>query len=109
MASKIVPLILGSALALSVSGMALAQSSNAQNNKPVQPMTDETANSANKTQQPTGQQTAPANRMAPSTTTGSGAQSGSSDLGANPKGNPSAEKPLKPLTDEGSNSANPKR
>jgi hypothetical protein len=35
MASKTVPLILGSALALSVSGMALAQTSNAQNNKPI--------------------------------------------------------------------------
>jgi hypothetical protein len=108
MASKIVPLILGSAMALSVSGMALAQSSNAQNNKPIQPMTDETANSANKTQQPTGQKAAPSGQLAPRTT-GSGAKSGSSDLGANPKGNPTAEKPLKPLTDEGSNSANPQR
>jgi hypothetical protein len=108
MASKIVPLILGSALALSVSGMALAQS-NAQNNKPLQPMTDENANSANTTQQPTGQKAAPANRMAPSTTTGSGAASGSRDLGANPKGSAGAERPIKPQTDESKNSADPKR
>jgi hypothetical protein len=107
MASKIVSLVLGSALALSVSGMALAQSSNAQNNKPIQPMTDETANSANKTQQPTGQQAVPQGQIAPRTT-GSGV-SGSSDLGANPKGNAGAQRPIKPLTDEGSNSADPKR
>jgi hypothetical protein len=106
MASKIVPLILGSALALSVSGMALAQGSNAQNNKPLQPMTDENANSANTTQQPTGQKAAPANRMAPSTTTGSGAKS---DLGANPKGSAGAERPIKPQTDESKNSADPQR
>jgi hypothetical protein len=104
MASKILPLMLGGALALSVSGMAVAQ-----NTKAASPDTDKSADSANKNQQPTGQQTAPAGRMAPSGTTGSGAKSGSSDLGANPKGNPAAEKPLKPLTDEGSNSANPKR
>jgi hypothetical protein len=108
MASKIVPLILGSALALSVSGMALAQSSNAQNNKPLQPMTDETANSSNKTQQPTGQNAAPANRMAPSTTTGSGAASGSRDLGANPKGSAGAKEPIKSQTDSSKNSADPK-
>jgi hypothetical protein len=105
MASKIASLILGSALALSVSGMALAQSSNAQNNKPLQPMTDETANSSNKTQQPTGQNAAPANRMAPSTTTGSGAKS---DLGANPKGSAGAKEPIKSQTDSSKNSANPK-
>jgi hypothetical protein len=106
MTSKIVPVIRGGALALSVSGMALAQSSNAQNNKPIQPMTDENANSANTTQQP---RAAPANRMAPSTTTGSGATSGSRDLGANPKGNAGAERPIKPLTDESKNSADPQR
>jgi len=106
MASKILPLILGSALALSVSGLAVAQNSNAQNNKPLQPMTDENANSANTTQQPTGQQAAPGSKMAPSTT-GSGAAK--SDLGANPKGNAGAERPIKPQTDESKNSADPKR
>jgi len=70
-------------------------------------MTDETANSANKTQQPTGQQALPNGQPAPRTT-GSGV-SGSSDLGANPKGNAGAERPIKPLTDESKNSADPQR
>ena len=109
MASKIVPLILGSALAVSVSGMALAQGSNAQNNKPLPPMTDENANSANTTQQPTGQRAAPTGEMAPSGTTGSGAAAGSRDLGANPKGSAGAERPIKPQTDESKNSADPQR
>jgi hypothetical protein len=103
MASKILPLMLGGALALSVSGMAVAQ-----NTKATQPNTDETADSANKNQQPTGQKAAPSGQMAPRTT-GSAPKSGASDLGADPKGNPTAEKPLKPLTDESSNSATPKR
>ena len=103
MASKILPLMLGGALALSVSGMAVAQ-----NTKATQPNTDETADSANKNQQPTGQKAAPSGQMAPRTT-GSGAQPGSRDLGANPKGSAGADKPIQPMTDEEKTSAEPKR
>jgi hypothetical protein len=102
MASKILPIIMSGALALAVSGMAVAQ--NAPKANPSN--TDESANSANRDQQPTGARSAPSGQMAPSTTTGSGAKS---DLGKNPKGSGGAERPIPPMTDEEKTSAEPKR
>ena len=103
MASKMLSVILGSALAVSVSGMAVAQ-----NTKATQPNTDESADSANRNQQPTGQRAAPSGQTAPRPS-GSGAQSGSSDLSANPAGSGGAQQPIQPLTDEEKTSAEPRR